>query len=597
MNSRRFSSSPLPLHLISVLVIAGIPLSLSTPELYRNCSDAEFKCGVMEILGVRCQVLDILWERRTLRIAREDFKNDLCSPQIENSILDSMLFKFVNATAYANVTLLYDCPHAQVLPSNDPFICNGAKYKNVSVVPGDTDRGPCSASVMVPIPQTSLTKIGNSTLLLAALKTEFEVEWKVDTQACQKCERSGGACGFMKWDVLNVCYCPNPNPNKDWQDLTECHPPISPSVSPPSGATQAQVRIPQSLGNPDGYSACRDPRFECGGISIGYPFSGDGIPPGCGHPGLQLYCENNIVTIEILDVRYQVLRIGEDNQTLQIARKDFMTDFCHPQFESSAFDSTLFNIFPGYTNVALFYDCTSAIPQSIGSYDCNGSHRNVSIIPSAFIREVCARNITVPISETSLQRNANSASLLEEALKTGFEVELKVDSKACQKCRDTGGTCGFDFQNHTNCYCLNDPGLSLKECPPPPPSQANTAEQVVPGCKLHREGRSLTMLKGLSNPAELGSGKVPTTLCVDDLRYSNCSTIIRCGSLANIGYPFWGMNRASYCGQPGFELKCEDGVGKITMSQNTLRILDVNPDQQILKVAREDYWDGYCPRN
>ncbi|KAK6279788.1 hypothetical protein POUND7_020055 [Theobroma cacao] len=90
--------------------------------------------------------------------------------------------------------------------------------------------------------------------------------------------------------------------------------------------------------------------------------------------------------------------------------------------------------------------------------------------------------------------------------------------------------------------------------------------------------------------------RVPTTLCIDDLRYSNCSTIIRCGSLANIGYPFWGMNRASYCGQPGFELKCEDGVGKITMSQNTLRILDVNPEQQILKVAREDYWDGYCPR-
>ncbi|EOY04126.1 Kinase superfamily protein isoform 2 [Theobroma cacao] len=196
------------------------------------------------------------------------------------------------------------------------------------------------------------------------------------------------------------------------------------------------VRIPQSLGNPDGYRACRDPRFECGGISIGYPFSGDGIPPGCGHPGLQLYCENNIVTIEILDVIYQVLRIGEDNQTLQIARKDFMTDFCHPQFESSAFDSTLFNIFPGYTNVALFYDCTSAIPHSLGSYDCNGSHKNVSIIPPAFIREVCARNITVPISETSLRRIANSASLLEEALKTGFEVELnvslKVDSKACQ---------------------------------------------------------------------------------------------------------------------------------------------------------------------
>ncbi|XP_022760141.1 LEAF RUST 10 DISEASE-RESISTANCE LOCUS RECEPTOR-LIKE PROTEIN KINASE-like 2.1 [Durio zibethinus] len=87
---------------------------------------------------------------------------------------------------------------------------------------------------------------------------------------------------------------------------------------------------------------------------------------------------------------------------------------------------------------------------------------------------------------------------------------------------------------------------------------------------------------------------VPTTLCVDDPRYSDCRTTIRCGSIA-FDYPFWGMNRANYCGPPGFELKCEDEVAKITMGQNTLRILDVNPRQQILQVAREDYWNGYCP--
>ncbi|XP_022759281.1 LEAF RUST 10 DISEASE-RESISTANCE LOCUS RECEPTOR-LIKE PROTEIN KINASE-like 1.4 isoform X2 [Durio zibethinus] len=87
---------------------------------------------------------------------------------------------------------------------------------------------------------------------------------------------------------------------------------------------------------------------------------------------------------------------------------------------------------------------------------------------------------------------------------------------------------------------------------------------------------------------------VPNTLCVDDPRFSDCRTTIRCGSTA-FDYPFWGMNRANYCGPPGFELKCEDEVAKITMGQNTLRILDVNPRQQILHVAREDYWNGYCP--
>ncbi|XVF71588.1 hypothetical protein PTKIN_Ptkin12aG0050400 [Pterospermum kingtungense] len=90
--------------------------------------------------------------------------------------------------------------------------------------------------------------------------------------------------------------------------------------------------------------------------------------------------------------------------------------------------------------------------------------------------------------------------------------------------------------------------------------------------------------------------KVPTTLCADDdSRYSNCTTTISCGGIADIDYPFWGMNRGNYCGLPGFELKCEDEVLKITMNQNTLRILDVDPQHQILKVAREDYQTGYCP--
>ncbi|OMP04726.1 hypothetical protein COLO4_09361 [Corchorus olitorius] len=87
----------------------------------------------------------------------------------------------------------------------------------------------------------------------------------------------------------------------------------------------------------------------------------------------------------------------------------------------------------------------------------------------------------------------------------------------------------------------------------------------------------------------------PTTLCADDPRYSNCSTTIRCGNIADISYPFWGVNRPSYCGKSGFELKCEDDVPRIEMGENTLRILSLNHQQKSLKAAREDYWNGYCP--
>ncbi|PPS13571.1 hypothetical protein GOBAR_AA07002 [Gossypium barbadense] len=89
--------------------------------------------------------------------------------------------------------------------------------------------------------------------------------------------------------------------------------------------------------------------------------------------------------------------------------------------------------------------------------------------------------------------------------------------------------------------------------------------------------------------------RVPTILSVDDPRYSTCRETLTCGSVSNISYPFWGLNRLSYCGQPGFELRCENDVAEIMMNENTLRVLDIDPERQILKVAREDYWNGYCP--
>lgn len=90
--------------------------------------------------------------------------------------------------------------------------------------------------------------------------------------------------------------------------------------------------------------------------------------------------------------------------------------------------------------------------------------------------------------------------------------------------------------------------------------------------------------------------RVPTILSADDPRYLNCSReTLTCGSESNIGYPFWGMNRPSYCGPPGFELRCENNVAEIMMNENTLRVLDIDPERQILKVAREDYWNDYCP--
>ncbi|KAM5579575.1 LEAF RUST 10 DISEASE-RESISTANCE LOCUS RECEPTOR-LIKE PROTEIN KINASE-like 2.4 [Rosa sericea] len=88
---------------------------------------------------------------------------------------------------------------------------------------------------------------------------------------------------------------------------------------------------------------------------------------------------------------------------------------------------------------------------------------------------------------------------------------------------------------------------------------------------------------------------LPFGLSADDsVEYGNCSQPISCGSVkSNISYPFWGENRAEYCGKSGYEVTCQANAPMITMRNITFRILDMS--NSTVKVARQDYWGTICP--
>ncbi|KAI6691544.1 hypothetical protein NL676_028372 [Syzygium grande] len=92
--------------------------------------------------------------------------------------------------------------------------------------------------------------------------------------------------------------------------------------------------------------------------------------------------------------------------------------------------------------------------------------------------------------------------------------------------------------------------------------------------------------------------RAPTMRCVDDPSYLNCSSTIQCGDLQNVSYPFWGLNRASYCGLSEFELTCQDNTtGLITITNQPYRVLRIDSTSQTMTVARNDYWNTICPSN
>ncbi|PIN02969.1 hypothetical protein CDL12_24516 [Handroanthus impetiginosus] len=90
---------------------------------------------------------------------------------------------------------------------------------------------------------------------------------------------------------------------------------------------------------------------------------------------------------------------------------------------------------------------------------------------------------------------------------------------------------------------------------------------------------------------------IPSCVCQYDQQYQACSqTLLQCGNISEIGYPFWGGNRNASCGYPGFELNCQNDVLRLNISSTVYRVLDINNTTQALRVARDDLWDDTCPR-
>ncbi|PQQ09292.1 LEAF RUST 10 DISEASE-RESISTANCE LOCUS RECEPTOR-LIKE PROTEIN KINASE-like 2.1 [Prunus yedoensis var. nudiflora] len=79
-------------------------------------------------------------------------------------------------------------------------------------------------------------------------------------------------------------------------------------------------------------------------------------------------------------------------------------------------------------------------------------------------------------------------------------------------------------------------------------------------------------------------------------QHTNCNEDINCGGGISLSYPFWGVNRANYCGLPGFEVKCVDNAPMINMSNINYRILKTNSSAPSVTVARQDYWQTICPQ-
>ncbi|KAL4362510.1 hypothetical protein GQ457_04G023300 [Hibiscus cannabinus] len=174
------------------------------------------------------------------------------------------------------------------------------------------------------------------------------------------------------------------------------------------------------------------------------------------------------VSIEMVGVKYRVMEIRPDRQTLRIAREDLLENgCCRPQ--TPIIDSEVFDLEPApsdYINATLYYDCPSLI----------SSYKNISVTMHNLGLDGCSTSVTFPIFHTDdFYGNLDLFSFLKKAIERGFQVKWKEDAEACRKCNASGGACGFDLLNNQRfCYCPH-PNQNPNECHPQNPTTSNNS--------------------------------------------------------------------------------------------------------------------------
>ncbi|XP_021763593.1 LEAF RUST 10 DISEASE-RESISTANCE LOCUS RECEPTOR-LIKE PROTEIN KINASE-like 1.4 isoform X3 [Chenopodium quinoa] len=90
---------------------------------------------------------------------------------------------------------------------------------------------------------------------------------------------------------------------------------------------------------------------------------------------------------------------------------------------------------------------------------------------------------------------------------------------------------------------------------------------------------------------------------VEANKYKECKSLIQCGGLSDIGYPFFDeKTRPDYCGYPGFKLDCDNEYGgipeiSVTQSLEKHRLLNINTSSRTISVTPKELWNTSCPEN
>ncbi|KAH9622562.1 hypothetical protein KSS87_001706 [Heliosperma pusillum] len=224
--------------------------------------------------------------------------------------------------------------------------------------------------------------------------------------------------------------------------------------------------------NDEKYDECRM-SFQCGNISLNYPFYDGNIRPQyCGYPGFIVTCRNNSMPeISMFSENYYILRMDATSDTITVAMQSFWDNLC-PQTLFNTNTTIILSLYKITTiddYITLVYNCPTTPIESENEIYCGtNTTYNKPYSPTGYIitqnmdssqitslYKSCPdkKLVTVAIPRF-LHESISDVTSLQNALKTGFRLEWIAENDLCHGCLESRGVCGFDTTlAKFTCFC------------------------------------------------------------------------------------------------------------------------------------------------
>ncbi|KAG5400756.1 hypothetical protein IGI04_015363 [Brassica rapa subsp. trilocularis] len=203
---------------------------------------------------------------------------------------------------------------------------------------------------------------------------------------------------------------------------------------------------------------CETP-FQCGNITVGYPFSGEKRSPSCGHPLLNLSCNksSNTTSINLSGYNYSVLHIDMKKESITL-RLSISGSFCSALFSSSPLPQNLLQNLPSYKSLTVFYICDPR-RHFLGNFTCPMNNIG-SVVQDSRYNKLCDKRFSVIVPASYVpEEEALNITHLESVLRKGFEAKLNMEEIPCPECLSTGEICGFSISGKGCCKILQHESL------------------------------------------------------------------------------------------------------------------------------------------